>query len=83
MKAIDLFETENTETESSYGRSETSEITQKIRHADIVQQFERCDVCAGKLAFRHRANWIAMEVTESGSCEDCGAKIESRCFRMN
>lgn len=77
MKASELLEQTQAAT-----RQKIAEFKEEIRRKKLVEHFESCARCGGKISYFHRTNWDYMRIREDGHCEACFGPLNPREYSL-
>ncbi len=59
-----------------------ADFKEELRKKKLVEHFESCARCGGKISYFHRTNWDFMRVREDGHCDSCYGPLEPREYPL-
>jgi len=57
-------------------------VSQKKEHQLILEDLNHCCLCGSKLVFKHKIDYLSLNVREDADCPSCGIRLKTRNHRL-
>ena len=56
--------------------------SEKSEHQPYIEDMNHCSLCGTKLTFKHKVDYLALNVQEEADCQSCSIRLKTRAYGL-
>lgn len=64
------------------GQNQKEYNSKKNEHQIAIDDQNHCCLCGSKLVFKHKIDYMTLDVREDADCQSCGIRLKTRSHRL-